>query len=175
MRSPACLPSRASRRLPSGGRPALGAAAQAREVGGLTASSTCAALRPRCWFGSARVPSAARRPRRARSGSSASSSAASPTSLRIQCQRVVVVVVRNADERERLVGAAQRHAELVDGGPTVVFAKPREVRVAIGPRLSSRSSNAIEAHRGADHVMTTPAAAKAPTCARSLGQLTTVP
>ena len=51
--------------------------------------------------------------------------------FRAQLRRVVVA--RNVDERARLVGAAQRHAELVDGGPVLVFAKPRDVRVAVGP------------------------------------------
>ena len=65
-----------------------------------------------------------------------------------QFRRVVVgVAVHNVDERERLVGAAQRHAELVDDGPVLVFANGLDVGVPMG-RSWSRSSNAIEAHRG---------------------------
>ena len=65
-----------------------------------------------------------------------------------QFRRVIVgVTVHNVDDRERLVGAARRHAELIDDRPVLVLANDRDVGVAIG-RSWSRSSNTIEAHRG---------------------------
>ena len=90
-----------------------------------------------------------------------------PDQLRAQFHRVVVIV-RNIDERERLVGAAERHAELVDRGSVLLFGNPRDVRVAIGPvakPLQQRGGGPS----GDDRLMTTPAAATAPTCAHNWG------
>ena len=70
---------------------------------------------------------------------------------------------------ERLVGVAERHAQLVDGGPVLVFAKSCDVRVAIGlvvEPLQKRGSGPS----GDDRVLTTPAAAKAQICARNCAE-----
>ena len=88
-----------------------------------------------------------------------------------QFRRVVVgVAVHNVDERERLVGAAQRHAELVDDGPVLVFANGLDVGVPHGAVVEPFQQR-DRGPPGDVRVMTTPAAAKAPTCARYFLQL----
>ena len=52
------------------------------------------------------------------------------------------------DERPCVVGSAQRHAGLVDGGPVLVFAKPRDVRVAVVPVVEPAPATLRPPHRG---------------------------
>ena len=96
--------------------------------------------------------------------SSALSSAASSSNSGLSSS--ACVHVRNVDECERLVAAAERHAQLVDGGPVLVFRSPAMSVLPLACSWS-RSSTAAATHRGDDRVLTTPAAAKAPICARN--------
>lgn len=90
-----------------------------------------------------------------------------PNSLRTQLPRVIVA----ATSTNAIISLARINATPSSsmGGPVLVFAKPHDVRVAIGPVVAPLKQCGGGWPVGNDHAMTTPPAVKVLPCVRGTG------